>query len=315
MDLIQAKELFLIDQQLRGNSERTVKVYDEYITYFINYVTNIDINDIEKQTIVDYQLHLLNRNVITNKYCKNKKNKKLSKFTIKGYITHLRAFFNYLYAENYMNVKIFDKYKMVKLPKQVKKILSDFEIEQVLFSFSDNMLGCRNKCMFLLLVDSGLRVQEVSGLDIKDVIFTQNRLHIRDSKGEKDRIVPITLNTKKELLKYLKFYRPATELSETAFFLSNTKDRISENAIQNVLARIRNRLDLEKLNPHFLRRTFATRYIINGGDMSTLQMILGHEDIETTRQYVHLANYYIEMDFDKFSTVSKIMINKKKCRK
>ncbi len=79
--------------------------------------------------------------------------------------------------------------------------------------------------------------------------------------------------------------------------------------------RIKNRLDLQKLNPHYLRHTFATRYIINGGDMSTLQMIMGHDDIETTRKYIHLANYYMKMDFDKHSSISKIIDKNKRGRK
>ncbi len=76
-----------------------------------------------------------------------------------------------------------------------------------------------------------------------------------------------------------------------SFFLSVDKVPITETAFQNVLFRIKNRLGLQKLNPHYLRHTFATRYIINGGDMSTLQMIMGHDD-------VHLANYYMKMDFE-----------------
>lgn len=311
MYIDEALDMFLLYQELKGNSERTIKIYKEYINYFIDFIGKVDIDTITKKDIERYQISLLNRNAINNRYCSNQNERKLSKYTIKGYVVHLRAFFNYLFNDNIMQVKIFDKYKLVKCPKQIKPILSEHEIEQILLSFENNMLGFRNKCIFLLLLDSGLRVQEVSNLKIKDIYFEQNRLFIKNSKGEKDRIVPITLYTKKELIKYLRLYRPSPEdISIDYLFLSIQKEYLSENAIQNMLYRIKNNFELKKLNPHFLRHTFATRYIINGGDMSTLQLIMGHEDIETTRKYVHLAKYYMNINFDKFSTVNKIIRGK-----
>lgn len=313
MEIKQVMELYLVEQELKGNSPKTIERYRDYICYFVDYFGNKNVEDIKRKDIETYQLYLLNRNAMPNKYSNNGKVKKLSRYTVRGYITHLRAFFNWLYDENILEEKIFNGYKMVKVPKQVKPIMSEEEIELVLMDFGNGMLGTRNKCIFLLLVDSGLRVQEVAKLRICDVMFEQNRLIVKESKGEKDRIVPLTLYTKRELLRYLKLFRPAPDtLSIDYFFLNVDKEPITEGAIQNVLYRLKNRLELKKLNPHFLRHTFATRYIINGGDMSTLQMILGHEDIETTRKYVHLANYYIKMDFDAFSSVSKIMDNKRK---
>lgn len=313
MNIIQAMDIYLVEQELKGNSPKTIERYRDYIFYFVDYFGNKNIEDVKRKDIEAYQLNLLNRNAMPNKYSNNGKVKKLSRYTVKGYITHLRAFFNWLFEENILVEKIFSGYKMVKVPKQVKPILSEEEIELVLLDFGNGMLGTRNKCIFLLLLDSGLRVQEVAKLKICDIMFEQNRLIVKESKGEKDRIVPLTLYTKKELLRYLKLFRPAPELINIdEFFLTVDKEPLTEGAVQNVLYRLKNRLGLKKLNPHFLRHTFATRYIINGGDMSTLQMIMGHEDIETTRKYVHLANYYIKMDFDSYSSVSKIMQNKRK---
>ncbi len=315
MKINEGMELYLVDQELRGNSPKTIDRYNDYICYFSNYIGNKDVEDIKRKDIESYQIYLLNRDVIPNKYNGNYKPKKLSKYTVKGYITHLRAFFNWLYIENIISEKIFDGYRMIKVPKQVKPILSEEEIELVLLDFGNGMLGTRNKCVFLLLLDSGLRVQEVANLKIDDVTFEQNRVVIRGSKGEKDRIVPLTLYTKRELLRYFKLFRPSPDsINIDSFFLTVDKEPLTEGAIQNVLYRLKNRLGLKKLNPHFLRHTFATRYIINGGDMSALQLIMGHEDIETTRKYVHLANYYIKMDFDSYSSVSKIMSNKRKKR-
>lgn len=313
MKITEALELFLVDQEIKGNSIRTIEIYTTYIDYLVRYLGDIEIDTISKKTIIEYQLYLLNRNAFPIACVKQPKEKKLSRFTVNTYLKHLRTFFRWLYKNGYICDDIFKEYVFPKVPKLVKPIMSDEEIEEVLFDFSDCMLGCRNKCIFLLMIDSGLRVQEVPGLDISDVMFEQNRILIRDSKGMKDRIVPITLYTKRELLRYLKFYRPTPySIEEKAFFLSTDNIRITESAIKSLLFRIKNRLGLKKLNPHYLRHTFATRYIINGGDMTTLQMIMGHDDIDTTRKYVHLAKYYMKMDFDKYSSISYIAKNKSK---
>ncbi len=311
MKISEALELYLMEHEVIGSSVNTIKVYRQYVGYFIDFLTDIDINDVQKQSIVDYQLDLLQRKVKGNKFFKP--DKKLSRFTVKGYITHLRAFFKWLYKNKYISVDIFDNYSMVKVPKLVKPIMSEYDIITVLESFGDSEIQLRNKCIFLLLVDCGFRLQEVEKLNIRDVIFTSDMIIIKDSKGDKDRIVPMSLETKRNLYRYFKFYRPASEFE--TFFLSIYKEPMTESAITSMLCRLKKKLKLEKLNPHYMRHTYATRYIINGGSMFSLQLLMGHEDIETTRRYVHLANYYLSMDYDDISTVNRLVKEKKIKRK
>lgn len=272
-------------------------------------MTNTNVNELTVELIKLYQINLLQRDFIGNTYYSGNQGQKLSRITVNTYMTHLRTFVIYLYDNQYIQSNLFDKIKIVKKPKIIKDILTEQQIEKVLMSFGTSELSIRNQCIFLLMVDSGLRLQEVCTLNIDDVIFSSNLLKINNSKGFKDRYVPMSLTLKKSLYKYLTLYRVPDNIEVKALLLSKDKKRMTEKAVTAVICRLRNKLQFKKLNPHMLRHTFATRYIINGGDMFSLQLILGHEDINTCRKYVHLAKYYMQSDFNKLSTCDRIIQN------
>lgn len=214
-------KIFLVDHQLKGSSEKTIKVYEQYINYFIDFCGDIELSDIKYKNVSDYQLYLLNRQAKGNKFNKNTTGKKLSRFTIKSYVTHVKAFLNWCFDEKYLSEKILENYKMVKTPKLIKPVMSEEDIELVLYDFGESQLQVRNKCIFLLLVDSGLRLQDVIDFKIDDFIFNSSMLRIKDGKGMKDRFVPISLETKKNMYRYLTFYRPSPDDKRVKeFFLS-----------------------------------------------------------------------------------------------
>lgn len=305
MKISDAKKIFMDEQTLRGNSPRTSEIYDLYINYFIDYLGDLNIKDVTRQSIKDYTLYLLDRNINPNKYTKKLATKKLSRYTIKTYVSHLKTFFIWLYNENYKDENIFINYKFPKLPKQIKPILSDSDVVLLLSNVNDsNYLGSRNYCIILLMLDSGLRVQEVPALNIEDFNIINNSLFIKDSKGGRDRIVPVSIFTSAALQKYLKFRRLIN--NDNALFLDLKRNRITTSAIKSYMFRLKRKLNIDKLNPHLLRHTFATKFIINGGDIVNLQLIMGHSDLDTTRKYVQLARYYQDIKFDNFSVVSNL---------
>jgi len=306
--------MFIMDNEIKGNSNRTVEVYESNIGYFVEYVGDLDLEEVTVDTIKQYQRNLLERDFIGNSNNKPKKGKKLSRTTINTYMIHLRTFFIYLYDNGYTDIRYFDKIQVVKKPKILKEILTEEQIEDVLFTFSDCMLQIRNKCIFLLMVDSGLRLQEIINLKIPDIMFNSNMIKINDSKGNKDRYVPMSMASKKSLYKYITFYRVPDRLDITNVFLSKDNNVMSEKAVVSVIRRIKEKMGYKKFNPHMLRHTFATRYIINGGDMFSLQLILGHEDLSMCRKYVHLAKYYMTGDYSKISTADKIIKNNPKIK-
>ena len=148
-------------------------------------------------------------------------------------------------------------------------------------------LSLRNGAMVALMGKSGMRVSEVVGLDVGDVdINTRSGwATIRRGKGRKERKVPLSLQARKALREYLDA-RP--EWAGEPLFISKTGKRVHKRDVQRMVSNAARRADIEKkVTAHILRHTFATRFLRNGGDLATLQSVLGHANIETTSRYLH----------------------------
>jgi len=196
--------------------------------------------------------------------------------------------------------------KMPKAPKKTIEILSDEEIKLLYNSINDKTeFGLRNKCIISLMLDSGLRRNEVLALNFDDIHFSQNVIKVT-GKGQKDRIVPLGLYTKKLIFKYLNGYRPMPEYPSKKLFLSQDKKPVSTDVVKMLFTRLKKKTGITRLRPHLLSHTFATRYLMNGGDTFSLQMILGHTSLEMTRCYSHLASSYAVMNFRNFSTLDNL---------
>ena len=141
--------------------------------------------------------------------------------------------------------------------------------------------------------------QDIVNLTTRSVNFDENYVIVLDGKGDKDRIVPLAKRLRQPLYKYLTFHRPYTSEHDFLFCsLNNPKEPFSLDAMKSLFARIKRETDLKRLKPHLLRHTFATSFILGGGDLESLRLYLGHVSIETTQQYLHLANLYSRMGSD-----------------
>lgn len=283
MTITKALELFLMEQQLRGNTPKTIHNYERLVSYFCNFTGDIDVDELNIGHVKSYQLFLNDKDKDYNFETTLKK--KITKTTIQTYMRAVRVFMNWLYDESYIPNNVVKRYKLPKAPKKVIEILSVEEIERVYKSLNDNTeFGLRNKCIISLMLDSGLRRDEAITLQIGSVHFTQNIIKVT-GKGEKDRIVPMGLYTKKLLFKYMNGYRPMPEYPSNNVFLSQEKTPVSTDVIKMLFYRLKKKTNIQRLTPHLLRHTFATRYLINGGDAFSLQLILGHTSLEMTRKY------------------------------
>ena len=147
--------------------------------------------------------------------------------------------------------------------------------------------GCRDAAILLLFLDTGLRCAELLHLGTEDVHIEDQWLKVM-GKGQKERIVPFGSRAAKLLQRYFYYFRPEP-LIEDRFFLCLDGSTMSENTIKLVFARLSKKADVPRLHIHLLRHTFATRYLMNGGDSLSLQRILGHTTLEMTRRYVDMV--------------------------
>lgn len=304
---------FKIYHEAKGNSRRTIDWYNENLSRFVNYIEAEEgISGISKLTLAilrNYLVFVKSRTkwadhpTISKEAVKGK----ISSKTVQTYARALRGWLAWLYKEKYIHEDLAKTFTLPKATKKVIEILKQDEIESILSSFNKNSaMGMRNYCIFALMVDCGLRLSEVIRLNLQDIIPEQNFIKVL-GKGDKERIVPIGTILRKNLNTYIiKFRQQLITSSEKALFLSSAGNRLNIDAIGNVFKRIKTKTGISKLHPHLCRHTFATNYLMHGGDIMSLQQILGHTSLEMVRNYMHLANSYICMKHKQLSTLDKI---------
>jgi site-specific recombinase XerD len=153
------------------------------------------------------------------------------------------------------------------------------EINDLVDTFdSSTALGLRNRALVELVYSAGLRSAEAVGLDLGDVDFEQELVHIREGKGAKDRIVPLGEEAAQLVSLYLHRARPELARgAENALFLSTRGRRLDTSTLRRLVP-----------HPHRLRHSFATHLLEGGADLRTIQELLGHSSLSTTQMYSHV---------------------------
>jgi len=157
--------------------------------------------------------------------------------------------------------------------------------------------------MITVMLDTGIRSNELITIQVKDVHLEDGYMKVM-GKGQKERIVPFGSASKKSLLKYFYHFRPnAVHDGIGNFFLSLEGYPLTYNALRLMMPRLAVRSGVERLHAHLLRHTFAVNDRVNGGDVFTLQQILGHTTLDMVRRYVNLANAQVMIQHKRFSPV------------
>ena len=153
------------------------------------------------------------------------------------------------------------------------------EVEELVDAFdSSTPLGLRNRALIELVYSAGLRSAEAVGLDLGDVDFEQELVHVREGKGAKDRVVPLGEEAAQLVALYLHRARPELARgAENALFLSAHGRRLDTSTLRRLVP-----------HPHRLRHSFATHLLEGGADLRTIQELLGHSSLSTTQMYSHV---------------------------
>lgn len=264
------------------HTEKTIQSYIEILVSFDKIVTLADYTQISFKDIKKYQKHLNSKN--------------LSIATVGSYLRHLKAFVSWLEEFDYIkDDKLHTRIKIPRMPKKNVKIYTDAEIKKIfdIVETESTWLTARNKLIISLMLDSGLRRNEVCMIKHIDINYFDNLLNVH-GKGNKDRLVPLGSLT----LKYLREYNRNCPFDSDFLLVSRRGDPLTNNAIKLFITKMKDELGFE-LSAHKLRHNFATNYIIDHYnkyghfDSYTLMILLGHEDISTTERYVHYAKQFI----------------------
>lgn len=288
-------EKFLLNQKVINNSEETIKYYKKRIGYFISFVNDVDINELSIDNYNSYVIYLQNKI--------NDKGFPLSSATIKTTLNAVKIFLKFSFDNKYMLIPIYRNIKPYKQNKKAIVVLSNEEINILLSSQNEfTIIGLRNLLAISLMLDAGLRVSEVVNLDVTDVNKELGVIKVF-GKGRKERLVPLTDSITRYFDKYVFL---TSSFSGALFRDFSTGERLTTSGISQILRRIKKQVGFQKLHPHYLRHTFATLFLVNGGDPVHLQLILGHTTLYMTEHYLHLANQMTLQKQKKFSPLSNI---------
>jgi site-specific recombinase XerD len=257
----------------------------------------------------DYLRYLMERNKrYTNHPLHKEQDGKLTIYYIHGLGRALRSFSSWAYEEGYLEDNIMRRLKLPKLPITYPEPLSQEEIEKVLAACLDETSErLRNFSIMMMFLDTGIRLDELTGLKISRIDFTVGEMTVF-GKGSKERKVPIGFQAKKALLEYLSKERPdpINPQDEEIVYLNVDGYPITNGAVEKIFQRIRKKVGIPKLHPHLCRHTFSVRYLTNGGDAFSLQKILGHTSLEMTRKYVNLASDDVKEKHRRFSPMDNL---------
>jgi len=164
-------------------------------------------------------------------------------------------------------------------PRRLPDAPKQTEVEAIVDSLdADGPLALRNRALIELVYSAGLRSAEAVALDLGDVDFEQELVHVREGKGGKDRVVPLGEEAAALVARYLRESRPQLARgAQNALFISATGRRLDTSTLRRLVP-----------HPHRLRHAFATHLLEGGADLRTIQELLGHSSLSTTQMYSHV---------------------------
>lgn len=253
-------------------SNNTILSYKRDLSLFFSYAKKEQIQQIDYLMIQSY---------ISNLYVNN-----ISTKTISRKLSSLKSYCSYLNKYKNINTNYIEKIDIPKIKKKIPEYLHQEELEKLMKLPLNTTLEIRNALIVNFLYSSGLRLSELTNLKLNDFNYNEFCIKIK-GKGAKERIIVFSKKTK-ELLDLYLTYRTD---SETPYLLLNkNKRKLSNRGVELILKKISLKyLGHNKLHPHMLRHTFATKLLNSGMDIRTLQELLGHDSINATQIYTHIA--------------------------
>ncbi len=216
-------------------------------------------------------------------------------YTVAHKLTVIKNFHRYLLKEKRVSKDVSCYIIRPKTRKQLPKSLSLDEVDLLLDIPLETPFDYRNKAMLELIYATGLRISEALSLTVYDIDFVNCVLRVK-GKGSKERIVPLGEYAIYYLNAYLDIRQELLKKKETdALFLNSLGNALSRQGFFKMLKQLLKEKGLrEDISPHTLRHSFATHLLARGADLRSIQMLLGHADIETTKIYTHVSQDTIE---------------------
>ena len=225
-----------------------------------------------------------------------------SKSTTARKLATLRSFYKFLVKRDHVSS---NPVVSIKTPKQDKKLPKFLEYEEVVRLLNtppaNTCLGARDRAILEVLYSTGMRVSELVSLNMDDVDFLSEVIHIR-GKGKKERICPIGSSALQSIQNYIEFRnrRMANDsnFDSRVLFANKHGQRLSTRSVRRKMDKYLVEAGLDPaISPHTLRHSFATHMLNNGADLRSVQELLGHQSLSTTQIYTHISTSHMNEQY------------------
>lgn len=261
----------------RGLSENSLNGYLSDLESFQNFLEerSAKIEDATSQTLMLYLTYL--------------RSKALKSTSLARHLSSLRGFFAFCTSRGFIKEDPATLLENPKLPRKIPEFLSPEEVGRILaLPNLTEKLGFRDRAMLELLYAAGMRVSELISLNIED-FDPQTGVLIIFGKGSKERLVPIHYVAQNFLNQYIKDWRPAFNPKVKNIFLNRSGKGLTRQGVWKMIKKIVLEAGIKRsISPHTFRHSFATHLLDGGADLRTVQLLLGHSDINATEIYTHI---------------------------
>ena len=275
----------------KKSSKNTIDAYIRDLGNFKSFIERVEISsfcELNSELLEEYKNFLLKKGLSTSSISRN--------------FSALRSLFQYLISSGVLSDNPAKTIKNEKLTKKDPQILSSKEIELLLSQPSLNDIkGIRDKAMLEVLYATGIKVSELTSLNIDDINLKMQ--FIRCNNGNKERFIPLYPLAVKALNNYLDMSRKLLIINkdEQALFVNISGDRITRQGFWKILKGYAESAKISKqITPHTLRHSFAAHLLENGADIHDIQEILGHSDISSTQRYAQMLKEKVNLNYIKF---------------
>ena len=270
----------------RNVSNHTMDAYKRDINQYLMYLGDLDIknlSDVKSTHIRDYIRVLSDGG--------------MAPASISRIISSIRTYYRFLSSENILDENPVLLINNPKLPKKLPDVLSEKEISLIINAIQESsQFYQRDKAIIELLYACGIRVTELCNLEMSNLFIDEDLIRVM-GKGNKERLLPLGVRSKKYLDDYIKHSRNShIKKSGSSFvFVSRNGNQLTRAMINIILNKWTQVSGLKKsVSPHKLRHSFATHLLEGGADLRFVQALLGHSDISTTQIYTHIDKHYLK---------------------
>ena len=262
-------------------SKHTLRNYMSTLKQFVLWV-DVPIEQVTHKTVLSFMDHLLD--------------KRLKPKTINCYLNSIRGFYEYLIEEEQVPIShpVKRGYSL-RLSRPLPRYLRDEDVPRLFNVISSK----RDRAMFMLMLRCGLRVEEVAKLTMAALDLPRSQLFVYEGKGVKDRVVYLSNDAYKILVKYLKA-RPSSR-AKRVFLIEKGRFKGKPIQVRGIQHRLQHYAQIAglKVSCHQLRHTMATQLLNADADLVTIQDLLGHTRIKTTQRYCRVSNLKVQRDYHK----------------